>query len=107
GPTKVPVTISVNLGTGEVELAREDLMQDLEKNIDLYSYGEIIELVDLFEEVPLIFDDEGGIVYSNGLYSPEVVDGETYDSTAEYVYVVKYVDANGQTIEPASDTSSL
>lgn len=102
------VTVTINAQTGEVELSRDDMITDLEQYIDQYSYAEILDLVSLFEEVPLIFSDDGEIMYSNGLYAPVIEDGYSIDDpSVEYTYVVKRIDENGELIETVSDTKAL
>jgi len=107
-PSTATVTITVNQQTGEVEMAREDMISDLEQYTDLYSYGELLELIEIFEEVPIVFSDEGEILYSNGLYAPLTEDGYPVDENpGQYIYVVRHIDENGQAVETISGTESL
>lgn len=109
---KVPVTITVNMQTGEVELSREDIIETLEE----YQTGtgtiseEDVEAA-IYEqnwETPIVFGDDGEIFYSNGLYAPMYEDGYVVDDlSTQYVYIVRHIDEFGQIVEPTANNNTL
>lgn len=108
---KVPVTITVNMQTSEVELSREDILETLEE----YQVGEDITEEDAemaryeqYEDNPILFGDDGEIIYSDGLYAPIYEDGFMVENqTTQYVYIVKYIDEFGQAVEPTANDNIL
>ncbi|MEX2340706.1 MAG: hypothetical protein WD605_00080, partial [Candidatus Paceibacterota bacterium] len=107
----LPVTITIDASSQSVILSRDDIHEKLEADIDRYSKetDELAEIVRIMEETPLLFDDQGNIINSNGLYSPAMVNGEKIptDIDYSYLYMVKYLDENGNETELDPNTDSL
>jgi len=108
---KVTVTITVNSQTGEMELSREDILETLEEyqaGTGITEEDAEMALYEQYGENPIIFGDDGEIIYSNGLYAPMYKNGYlTEDQSVQYVYIVKYVNEFGQIVEPVANDSVL
>lgn len=92
------VKITINDQRGVVILSRPDWEEViLDESVNPLTRAYLLELL---KEVPVVFDDKGNIIYSNGVFSPTVKDGISASSDSQrYTYVVEYIGADGQ---PAS-----
>lgn len=109
--TIIPVTIEINEQTNSIDLSRDDIVDILESKATYYTtyIDEFAEVVSILEETPIVFDRDGFVTFSNGLYSPAVINGVPIETIEEYeyVYLVRYVDESGNVTEVSDDTSSL
>lgn len=98
-PATVVVLLSHNVDTGEISISRPDVVEAIE-NPGEYDSGVIEQLKKLTDEDPVLFDSANNIIYSNGLYSPPVKDGEPVmdERTPRYTYALEYVDQNGEPV---------
>lgn len=107
----IPVSITINEREQEISFSREDIKETLEKNIDHYlnNEEELLSIVSILEEDPFVLDDAGEVIYSNGLYSPPVINGQivgTYNpDDYDFIYTVQYEDENGN-ISPVNDNGN-
>ncbi len=110
-PISIPVTITVSSVDNSISFSREDIMDILDKNIEHYKSNpdELAEILAILDDNPIIFDEDGTIIFSNGLYSPAVINGVEVemDQDYEYVYLLQYEDANGNIIQMSENTSLL
>src|SRR5690606_41605472 len=61
------------------------------------SEEELRKLQTLLDDTSILFDDDGSVLYSNGLYSPPVNNGVPIgENVPRYVYVVQRIDAEGK-----------
>lgn len=98
-PTYITVLITVNQQTREIEINRPDINASLENPAAYYTEEQYNEVKRLLQETPFIFASDGTVAYSNGLYSPPVQNGQLVDEDApRYVYLVEYLDENGDKI---------
>ena len=104
----VPVLITVNHKTGEIEINRPDIIATLEEPSKYYTTEQWNTLEKLLNETAIMFGDDGNVVYSNGLYSPPVQYGERVgQNVPEYVYTVEYIDENGEVINIEDGDTAL
>lgn len=106
----IPVTVTINASTAEVELSRQDIVSGFKNNIEDYSYGELLRIIGQFEETPLAFDSQGKLVYSNGLYAPLMENGNKIDTgniKYNYVYTAVFIDENGDPIDIEENSETL
>lgn len=103
------VLMTINYQSGEISLDRPDISATLEDPYTYYSETEYQNLLKLLNEEPVVFDENDQIWYSNGLFSPPVVDGISVEdsNTPNYTYVTRYIDQDGQTIEMDNNDSKL
>ena len=104
----VPVLITVNYQTGEIEINRPDINATLENPTLYYTDEQLSSLNMLFNETPVLLNGDGDVIYSNGLYSPPVKYSEAVgQDVPEYVYTIEYVDESGALIEIGDNDNAL
>lgn len=107
----IPVTIKIDIANKTIVMSRDDIINRLEANIGHYETetSELVELIRILEETPLLFDDEGNIINSNGLYSPAVINGEAIDDGIDYsyIYLVQYIGEDGNLVEVDPEEETL
>ncbi len=103
-PDAVLVEIVTHLSDNAIEVHRPDIEATLANPRLYYTEKQYEQLVALLSEEPILTDQEGSIIYSNGLYSPPVVDGRYVEGSPKYVYVLKQIDESGNEL-PATDDS--
>ena len=97
----VPVTVTVDTRSKTMELSREDLIEEL-RVLEAISgeIGDSEEYQALVDNEPsIVFDENGEIVYSDGLYAPPTVYGNELledNRNYEYAYFIRYLDENGE-----------
>lgn len=105
----VIVDVTIDDQNGLIRLSREDVMAELIENLKTQSKEEIDETLASLNEQSIVFDDEGKVSYSDGLYSPATQDGSPIDTgdSIVYSYVVKHLDKNGQVVNLADNANAL
>lgn len=79
-----------------VALSRPDLEALIaDESIDA---KERVMLLEKLKEIPVIFDETGTLVYSNGVYTPPVENGREVSTNQTYSYVIEHIDGNGNII---------
>jgi|GEM_PF-4350269 len=97
------VKITINDQAGAVILSRPDwdnVITDESMDIDTRAY-----LIQSLREVPIVFGDNGEIIYSNGVFSP-AVGTNTIEDNVNYTYIVEYIDQNGQKVPSAATNNN-
>lgn len=97
----IPVTVTVNKQTQEIELSRDDIINQITRVEE--EGGEVTEFDEYYlyaDDNPLVLGQNNRVVYSNGLYAPST---ESFDEDSEgdnpvYVYLIRHVDENGNLI---------
>jgi|GEM_PF-5372108 len=106
--TVVPVLLTVHYQTNQVDVNRMDIVATLDNPAQHYTLEQFETLKKLLNETPILFGKDGEVIYSNGLYSPPVENGEAIgQDVPEYVYTVEYMDINGNVVEIGDKSSIL
>ena len=107
-PSYVPVTVTVNYQTQQVDIERPDITESLKNPSLYYSTSQLAQMRKLLNETPFLFGAEGEVVYSNGLYSPPVINGlRQTKNIPKYAYALKIIDQNGNTVQRIDDNTAL
>ncbi len=94
----VMVEIVAHLSDNAIDIHRPDIDATMENPRLHYTNEQYDRLISLLNEEPILTDSDGSIVYSNGLYSPPVIDGRPVEGSPRYVYVLKQTDENGNDV---------
>ncbi len=93
----VPVIVTTDLQTGKIDLTVSELIYDYE-SIEDSEEGEELYYPNNGDNgiPPLVLNEFGEIIYSDGTYAPVFIDGVEYpDPETEYIYISQTIDSSG------------
>jgi hypothetical protein len=108
----IPVTVTINEAGRTVTLRRTDLETTLEElneaGFDVTTTAGFQLLASEATNPPLILNERGEVIYSNGLYAPPTIAGEPVQAKEDipaYVYLVEYLNENGEIVAASESTA--
>lgn len=104
-PDTALVKITIDDTNKVVALSRPDLeVLIANQSIDI---NERAILLKKLEETPVVFDETGKMIYSNGVYTPPIENGREIASNQTYSYIIEYVDAQGKVIPTETSSTNV